>query len=644
MPSPEAILQGRYRIRRQLGRGGLGTVYEALDLRVNALVALKQANSGGDAQSRRDFKSEAELLANLHHQALPKVMDYFIEGDDEFLVMEYIPGYDLLELLARRGSPFHVDSVARWADDLLDLLEYLHQRKPAILHRDIKPANLKLTQDEKIFLLDFGLAKGAAGQMATLLTNRSVQGFTPVYSPLEQILGRGTDQRSDLYSLGATMYHLLSGVPPTDAATRYELSESGQLDPLLPLRDINPRVPFAIADLITRAMAIPRKERPENAGEMRRSLSSAHAEAKRSARPKSEAGKDVEGQRHETTQEGRVGATDPGERMEVALSVPGLEAPEPPPTGARGKGRILLMGAGVLAVIGIVIAVTLWTRSGSRSTATSREIPASSPSPSPSVAGGPAVANTSPSPSPGAVAVSTITENFNGASMEMVLVPAGTFMMGSPDDQGYVTERPQHQVSVPAFYVSKYEVTQKQYQALMGINTSEFQGEDLPVENVSWRFAEDYCDRLSQVTGRKYRLPTEAEWEYACRAGTTTNYAFGNSLSASQANFDAGSIGGNAQPGVNRQRTTPVGSFKPNGFGLYDMHGNVWEWCLDVYHDSYNGAPVDGSAWTDVSGSRVVRGGSWISRADALRSAVRERGEEEFESAGIGFRVVTVAR
>ncbi|MDT4965279.1 MAG: hypothetical protein QOJ64_16 [Acidobacteriota bacterium] len=642
MPSPEAILQGRYRIIGQLGRGGLGTVYEALDLRVNALVALKQANSGGDAQSRRDFKSEAELLANLHHQALPKVMDYFIEGDDEFLVMEYIPGYDLLELLARRGSPFHVDSVARWADDLLDLLEYLHQRKPAILHRDIKPANLKLTQDEKIFLLDFGLAKGAAGQMATLLTNRSVRGFTPVYSPLEQILGRGTDHRSDLYSLGATMYHLLSGVPPTDVATRYELLESGQLDPLLPLRELNPRVPYAIADLITRAMAVPRKDRPENAGEMRRSLSSAHAEAKRSARIKSEGAADVDEERHETTQEGRVGATDPGERMGIALTVPGLEAAEPPPTGGRGKGRILLMGAGVLAVIGIVIAVTLWTRSGSRSAATSREIPAGSPSPS--VAGGPAVANTSPSPSPGAVSVSTITENFNGASMELVLVPAGTFMMGSPDDQGYVTERPQHQVSVPAFYVSRYEVTQKQYQALMGINTSEFQGEDLPVENVSWKFAEDFCDRLSQVTGRKHRLPTEAEWEYACRAGTTTAYAFGNSLSASQANFDAGSTGGTAQPGVYRQRTTPVGSFKPNGFGLYDMHGNVWEWCLDIYHDSYNGAPVNGAAWTDGSGFRVVRGGSWISRADALRSTVRERGEEEFESASIGFRVVTVVQ
>ena len=568
-------------------------------------------------------------------------MDYFIEGDGEFLVMEYIPGYDLLELLSRRGSPFHVDSVMRWADDLLDLLVYLHQRKPPILHRDIKPANLKLTQDEKIFLLDFGLAKGAAGQMATLLTNRSVRGFTPVYSPLEQILGRGTDHRSDLYSLGATMYHLLSGVPPTDAATRYEMLENGELDPLLPLRELNPKVPYGIVDLINRAMAIARKDRPENAAEMRRSLASAHSEAKHSARMKSGRPVDVEEQQRETTQEGRVGATDPGERMEIALSIPALEAPDPP-LPRPGKGRILLMGAAVLAVIGIVIAVTLLVRKSARSSGTSREI--SGASQTPSIANAPAVANTNPSPSPSAGPVRTITEQFNDASMELVLIPAGTFAMGSPGAEGEASERPQHQVAVPAFYMSKYEVTQKQYQALMGINISEFQGEDLPVENVSWTFANDFCDRLTQVTGIKHRLPTEAEWEYACRAGTTTSYAFGNSLSSSQANFDDGTTGGSAQSSVNRRRTTPVGSFKPNGFGLYDMHGNVWEWCVDVFHDSYNGAPANGSAWGDGQGLRVLRGGSWLSSVEALRSALRQRGDVELEAATIGFRVVTVAR
>ena len=135
-----------------------------LDERVSAVVALKEANIATDDSSRREFESEARLLANLQHQALPKVMDYFTEGDVDYLVMEYIPGYDLLELLRRRGSPFHVNLVLHLADELLDVLVYLHGSKPPILHRDIKPANLKLTQREEVYLLDFGLAKGTAGK------------------------------------------------------------------------------------------------------------------------------------------------------------------------------------------------------------------------------------------------------------------------------------------------------------------------------------------------------------------------------------------------------------------------------------------------------------------------------------------------
>ena len=191
MLSPNTILQNRYRIIRQLGRGGMGTVYEALDQRVNAIVALKETNVAIDDKSRREFEREAVLLANLRHQALPKVMDYFIEDDGEFLVMEFIPGYDLAELLELRGSPFDVYQALRWADELLKALEYLHGRTPPILHRDIKPSNLKLTKQDEIFLLDFGLAKGAAGQMSTMYTSRSIRGGTPAYASLEQIIGQG---------------------------------------------------------------------------------------------------------------------------------------------------------------------------------------------------------------------------------------------------------------------------------------------------------------------------------------------------------------------------------------------------------------------------------------------------------------------
>ena len=212
MLASNTILQNRYRVIRELGHGGMGTVYEALDQRVNCIVALKETSAGNDSETRSAFEREAALLGNLRHSALPKVMDYFSEDGGDFLVMEFIPGYDLEELLELRGSPFPETQVMRWADDLLGVLDYLHGQNPPILHRDIKPSNLKLTKQGEVFLLDFGLAKGAAGQMPTLMTSRSVRGYTPVYASLEQIHGHGTDPRSDLYSLAATLYHLLTGI------------------------------------------------------------------------------------------------------------------------------------------------------------------------------------------------------------------------------------------------------------------------------------------------------------------------------------------------------------------------------------------------------------------------------------------------
>jgi formylglycine-generating enzyme required for sulfatase activity len=279
--SPNTILKNRYRIIRHLGKGGMGNVYETLDESLSAIVALKQTSVVDNEEAKRAFKREADLLANLHHQALPRVMDYFIEDDGEFLVMEFIEGYDLAELLELHGSPFDVSQVVRWADEILKVLEYLHGRVPPILHRDIKPSNLKLNRQGNIFLLDFGLAKGAAGQMPTLVTSHSVRGYTPVYAPLEQILGQGTNPRSDLYSLGATLYHLLTGEPPIDAPNRDEQMEDDKQDPLLPIQQFNPLVPSSIAEVIHQAMAVKRKYRLESATEMRRALQVAEEEAKR---------------------------------------------------------------------------------------------------------------------------------------------------------------------------------------------------------------------------------------------------------------------------------------------------------------------------------------------------------------------------
>ncbi|NEQ60395.1 MAG: formylglycine-generating enzyme family protein [Moorea sp. SIO4A1] len=239
----------------------------------------------------------------------------------------------------------------------------------------------------------------------------------------------------------------------------------------------------------------------------------------------------------------------------------------------------------------------------------------------------------------------------NGITLDMVAIPDGTFMMGSPEtEEGHSNdESPQHKVTVQSFFMGKYPVTQAQWQAVAALpqvktelesDPSEFKGEYLPVEQVSWYDAVEFCERLSQYTKRPYRLPSEAEWEYACRAGTTTPFHFGETITTDYANYDGtddqqdrwkGSYG-NGPSGIYRQETTPVGSFGVgNDFGLYDMHGNVWEWCADHWHDNYIGAPTDGSVWLDDNHNdnqtqgikRLLRGGSWGNYPVNCRSGSR---------------------
>ncbi len=212
-------------------------------------------------------------------------------------------------------------------------------------------------------------------------------------------------------------------------------------------------------------------------------------------------------------------------------------------------------------------------------------------------------------------------------------------------------EMPRHQVTINySFKMGKYEVTQEQWYKVMGNNPSEFKSEKVggdsrkhPVEQVSWNEVQEFIRRLNSMEQTNaYRLPSEAEWEYACRAGTTTNFAFGSSLSSAQANFDGNYPYGGAPKGIYRKKTSPVGSFAPNAFGLFDMHGNVREWCEDDWHDNYNGAPADGSAWVGARrGSlRVIRGGSWPLGAASCQSSYRDIRKPDSGDAAIGFRLV----
>ena len=221
----------------------------------------------------------------------------------------------------------------------------------------------------------------------------------------------------------------------------------------------------------------------------------------------------------------------------------------------------------------------------------------------------------------------------NGVELEMIAIPGGKFLMGSPEGEGNDWEKPQHEVNVQSFYLGKFPITQAQYEQVISNNPSRFKGDDRPVECVSWDEAAAFCQRLSEQTVKKYRLPTEAEWEYACRAGTTTKYSFGDENTDKLANYDR-----------NVGKTTPVGQYKANNFDLFDMHGNVWEWCQDDWHDNYENAPTNSKAWYSEDKSRkVTRGSSWLSNPSGCRSASRDYSSRGDHYIDVGFRVVCVA-
>ena len=268
--TPDNILQSRYRIVRHLGKGGMGAVYEAVDLRLGHTVALKQTLTS-DEELWKQFEREARLMARLNHPVLPRVSDYFTEGHRAFLVMQFVEGTDLAEIIAQQPGPFPRQAVVAWADQLLDALVYLHSRERQIIHRDIKPHNLKVTPTGQIALLDFGLAKTQA-EAAGDVSCTSVFGYTPRYAPIEQIQDMGTGPQSDIYALGATLYHLLTGIKPTDALTRAAALVSSRPSPLKPANEVNRAISPELADVITRAMAQNPNERYGSALEFREAL------------------------------------------------------------------------------------------------------------------------------------------------------------------------------------------------------------------------------------------------------------------------------------------------------------------------------------------------------------------------------------
>jgi formylglycine-generating enzyme required for sulfatase activity len=227
----------------------------------------------------------------------------------------------------------------------------------------------------------------------------------------------------------------------------------------------------------------------------------------------------------------------------------------------------------------------------------------------------------------------------NNLFLEMVGIPGGTFSMGSPEGEGYKNEKPQHNVTISPFYIGKYPITQAQWQKIASLpkinidlnpKPSYFQGANLPVEKISWLDAQEFCARLGEYTGKMYRLPSESEWEYACRANTTTPFYFGETINTDVVNHNN-----------KYKQTTDVGEFPPNNFGLYNMHGNVWEWCEDDWQENYLNAPTNGDALINRAGeSKVIRGGAWLYFAGCCRCSMRNQDLHNARHHYYGFRVL----
>ena len=276
--APNTLIQNRYLIVHLIGKGGMGEVYLAGDQRLGSAIALKRTFFSDDVLLGNAFEREARTLARLRHPVLPKVSDHFTDEGTQYLVMEHISGEDMSKRLEAAEKPFPLSWVLFWADQLLDSLTYLHTHEPPIIHRDIKPQNLKLADENHIVLLDFGLSKNSTGETRATTSGSSIVGYTPHYAPMEQIRGTGTDARSDIYSLSATLYQILTGNVPPDALTRADSLINGLPDPVTPISDINKEVSKGVSDVIIKGMAISQEQRYKTAREMQKALRDAYAQ------------------------------------------------------------------------------------------------------------------------------------------------------------------------------------------------------------------------------------------------------------------------------------------------------------------------------------------------------------------------------
>ena len=576
---------GRYVVERVLGQGGFGITYLCQHTRLGKQVAIKEfffaqfCERQGDTSHvtvptagnrelvekfRRKFVKEARLIAGKLSQAqsVVNVSDVFDENGTSYYVMDYIEGRSLAEVLKKRGRLGEAEAIGI-IEQVGKALAYVHSC--GINHLDIKPANIMMSRATgRAVLIDFGVAKQYDATTGEATTTTPV-GRTPGYAPLEQYSLSGVSSftpQSDIYSLGATLYKLVTGNTPPEATAMPK-------DAVLPYPD---DISAPVRRAITATMQSHKEDRPARVEDFLQLLHS-QPKPKPIPRPKPKPDDDT---------------TDIDDKPEVIVVDPGPKpVSDPEPEQPRRKWLPWVVGVAVAVVA--FVAVML--------------IPRTDPD---------YVLNNPP---------------------EMVYVEGGTFTMGATSEQGSDAldgGKPAHSVTLDGYYIGKYEVTQELWKAVMGSNPSRFKGDNLPVENVGWDDVQEFLRKLNAMTGKNYRLPTEAEWEFAARGGNSSRgYKYSGSDNIDDVAWYYDNSG---------DRTHAVGTKSPNELGIYDMSGNVWELCQDWY-GSYSSSSQRNPKGPNSGSDRVHRGGSWYSYARICRVSVRGPRPPDDRSHFDGFRL-----
>ena len=737
----QQLLRGRtgfelkkYVLLEQVGEGGMGAVFKARQRGMDRLVAIKlMKNEGADQQAKERFLREIATLGAVNHPNIVAALDADQIGEQTFLVMDYVEGKDLKAWLTDYGR-LPLD----WACEVImqAALGLQHAHEKGLVHRDIKPSNILIVSGPsgevpQAKILDLGLARFTEeGEGHNLTQTGQVMGTVDYMSPEQARSTKHVDIRADIFSLGCTLFKLLSGeIPYPGNNVMEKLMARTRPAPLLSSRRAD--IPPVLDQIVARMLAVKPEERYSTPLEVAQALapfslsesgvsdeSSAlvvqHAAATvMDLLPAAAGDSQVDAFLAQLgKQEAERASGTPKPQGTPNLAVEQLENVNPPqPLPSRWSGSATLNRPLLMALAGGIVVLLLgllgysflphrvsldWPvaeRAGAQVWLDGQLIPTSTlPDWTLSVSSGPHELRIvypdyppltwkfSPDDTPQltiprptqfpltAEAAKTSqqrwasylrdpVEKTNSIGMSFVLIPPGKFTMGSPPTEKDRLADREAQVDVTLtqpFWLGKYEVTQAEYQQVIGQNPSKFKivtGYDtsrFPVEQVSWTEATEYCRKLTEQeraagrlpAGWEYRLPTEAQWEYACRAGTTTATAFGDSLSSQQANFDGKRPYNGAELGPKLDRTTTVGSYPANAWGLHDMHGNVWEFCQDWFGNKLPGG-IDPLV-TQSAAYRVLRGGSWFYGATGCQSAIRDRNAPYSNNSYQGFRVALV--